>query len=190
MEPPSKKRRWTSQRMRRRRISSSSAEEDHHIAKAAADAAMIDSNATTLISLPSELQQDIFLHILRPCLEDYIDGEKHFRDTVDTLATASRVTRGNIVAAIKMIRLEITHLPKFGCGDIAARKCNHLSEMRILVLTLEYNLTTGSRIPIKIGRFRKIPRESDWKAIAKKVDEVGERALGAGAMGNGADVAG
>jgi hypothetical protein len=109
--------------------------------------------------------------VLYPTLEDYTDGEKRFRDTVRSLATACKTTRGNIVSAIRIFRMEITHLPKFGTGEGALRKCNHLWGMRILVLTLEYNLTTGSRVPIVIGRFRKSTEERYPELKVRKLEE-------------------
>jgi hypothetical protein len=117
-----------------------------------------------LAALPTEILQHIFLNLLLSCLHDYDTGERNMRSTVLALAATSHVCRSNIAAVIRMLRKEIS------VGGTLVNHCARPWEMRVLVLGLDWNLSTGTTVRIRIERYRDIRVEANGKRLKLMID--------------------
>lgn len=158
MQTSLKGRRWRPKA--RKTILDSDDEEQQH--SRASSMSPYTTPISPLTSLPAELLQHVFLHLLKPCLWDFNRGERNLRDAVLGLAATSRITRSNIIAVLRMLRKEIAS------GGMLVGHCARPWEMRVLVLTLDYNLTTGSRVPVRIERYRDVLRGGEKPEVKKR----------------------
>jgi hypothetical protein len=112
------------------------------------------SAPSPLVALPPELLQHVILHSLLPHLHNNRgdEGEILFRKTTMALVSACRTTRIHALAVLRMLRQEIA------VGGMLVEYVARPLEMRVLVLSLDWNLTGGSAVRVQWEQYRGVWR--------------------------------
>ena len=103
-----------------------------------------------LATLPVELLQRIFLHLLLSCLHDTEQGTRFLHICIHALTAASKTTRANVMAVLRMVRKEIA------VGGDLVEYCARPWEMRVLVLTLDYKFSSPYWARLQVERYREV----------------------------------